>query len=66
MNYIYLLSVKFDSQQTYCGLYSFTRKRAAIEIARFYRDCLHCDFVTLRQDKQCVDGVCDIIGYIDF
>lgn len=63
---IYLLSYKYNFNETSCGILTFTRKDLAIETARYYRDRLHCDFVTLHKDKQCHSGWCDIIGFIDF
>lgn len=66
MTYIYLLTYKYNLNEKSCGVLSFSRKRSAIETARYYRDRVHCACVTLRQDRLCTDGMCDIIGLIDF
>lgn len=66
MTNIYLLAYKYDLNETMPGILTFTRKDLAIEFARYYSDELHCDFVSLRHDKQGPSGICDIIGFIDF
>lgn len=66
MTNIYLLTYKYALSDTSCGVLTFTNKSEAVEIARYYRDNLHCPFVSLRHDRQSHSGWCDIIGFIDF
>lgn len=66
MTNIYILSYKYNLSETNSGILTFTKKQEAIYSARYYRDTLHCEVVTLRHDKQCYSGWCDIIGFIDF
>lgn len=65
MTNFYILSYKYDLSETNAGVLTFTNKALAIETARYYRDRLHCAFVSLRHDKQNRCGMCDIIGFID-
>lgn len=63
---IYILAYEFLDDKLASGIMTFTNKQFAIETARYYRDILHCDFVSLRHDKQCHSGWCDIKGFIEF
>ena len=62
MTNIYILLVDNNKDGE---LMTFTKKQIAIETARYYRDVLNC-VVSLRHDKQCHSGWCDIKGFIDF
>lgn len=66
MTNFYLLAYKYNINETMPGILTFTRKDLAIEFARYYRDELQYDFVSLRHFKQSHCGICDIIGFIDF
>lgn len=66
MTNFYLLAYKYNVNETMPGILTFTRKDLAIKFARYYRDELQCNFVSLRHDKQSNSGICDIIGFIDF
>ena len=66
MTNIYILTTRYKLSDTITYIYTFTQKQLAIVTARYYRDTIHCDSVTLRQDKQCHSGWCDIKGFIDF
>lgn len=66
MSNIYVLAYKYKANDSTTGILTFTNKKSAIEWARYYRSSIHCEFVTLRQDRQRIDGVCDIVGFIDF
>lgn len=66
MTNFYILSYKYKLSETNSGVLTFTKKQVAIEAARYYRDRIRCEIVTLRHDKQCQSGWCDIKGFIDF
>lgn len=66
MTNIYILAYKVFDDNLFPGIITFTNKQIAIEAARYYRDELHCTFVSIRHDKQCHSGICDIIGFINF
>lgn len=66
MTNFYLLTYKDTIKETMPGILTFTRKDLAIDFARYYRDELKCDYVSLRQDIQRHSGMCDPVAYIDF
>lgn len=66
MTNIYILTYQYKLFDSSTFVFTFTKKQLAIETARYYRDTIHCEYVTLRQDKQCHSGWCDIKGFIDF
>lgn len=66
MTNIYVLAYKYNANESTPGILTFTNKKSAIEWARYYRYSQLCEFVTLRHDRQRIDGVCDIVGFIDF
>lgn len=66
MSNIYVLVYKYDAKDLTPGIRTFTNKKSAIEWARYYHDSIQCEFVELRHDRQRIDGVCDIVGFIDF
>ena len=63
---IYILAYKYEACETTAGILIFTNKKLAIKTAQYYRDSLDCYFVSLRHDKQSSDGLCNIIGFIEF
>lgn len=66
MTNIYILAYKVFDDNLFPGILTFTNKQTAIETARYYRDKLHCTFVSLRHDKHCHSGWSDIKGFIEF
>lgn len=66
MTNIYILAYKVHDDNLFPDIMTFTNKQQAIETARYYRDTMYCAFVSLRHDKQCHSGWCDIKGFIDF
>lgn len=63
---IYILAYKYNANETTPGILTFTNKKIAVETAKYYRNSLHCDFVSLRHDKQSSDGICNMIGFVEF
>ena len=66
MSNIYILAYKYNANETTAGILTFTNKKLAVQTAQYYRDRLHCYFVSLRHDKQSSDGFCNIIGFVEF
>lgn len=66
MSNIYVLAYKYSAKDSTPGILTFTNKKIAIEWARYYHYSIQCEFVTLRHDKQKIDGACDIVGFVEF
>ena len=63
---IYTVAYKFDLSETNYGIDIFTNKKKAINMAKYYRETLHCAFVALRHDKSTSTGECIIQGLFVF
>lgn len=66
MSNFYILAYKEYAYDSSAGILTFTNKKLAVQTAQYYRDRLHCYFVSLRHDKQSSDGFCNVIGFVDF